>query len=80
MVYDHHCPWINNCVGARNYVWFFLFIVVTELALGYTIAFEVYNIYNLTGKANWSSEVYNVLEIIVDIYTLAITLFSIPLM
>jgi len=40
---DHHCPWINNCVGYYNYKYFYLFILYSLLILFWVSATSFLN-------------------------------------
>lgn len=42
--YDHHCPWIENCVGERNHRWFVLYLAIQLIVLlwGFHMAWYVY--------------------------------------
>jgi len=32
--FDHHCPWINNCIGVKNHMYFMFFLSTIMLTIG----------------------------------------------
>jgi len=40
--FDHHCKWLNVCVGANNYVYFYTFLTDTLLMSLVVLAFCIY--------------------------------------
>jgi hypothetical protein len=39
--FDHHCKWLNNCIGEKNYKPFFRLIVIVSIFASTYIAFAI---------------------------------------
>lgn len=46
---DHHCTFLNNCIGRRNYFTFLVFLITTTTIVGLSIGFGLAHI--VTGSS-----------------------------
>lgn len=42
--FDHHCPWIGTCVGARNYPYFFIYLCLLNILQIFTAVVSIVDI------------------------------------
>ncbi|KAE8692556.1 putative protein S-acyltransferase 4 [Hibiscus syriacus] len=76
--FDHHCPWVGQCIGIRNYRFFFMFISTATILCLHVFVCSWINLLEKEADSDgnlWKAMSHDVLSVILIVYCFVVVWF-----